>query len=265
MLDAGRADLPKAAGLSAMGWDYLERNNRFYSTFWRDHPLYCTRYPNADEVERAALVIRFLSRLRETVPVETAAPRILDVGCGRGWLTSMLAMYGPSEGCEPTLEAVALARAMFPGIVFHACTLGELAACPDFAPFDVVVCSEVLEHVPDSLKGAFVSELAAGLAAGGHCIITTPRAEMWKRCGDSSGQMIEDWLTEDELEREFTTRGLVPVWHDRGSAAGGSVADRLLARARRAVGPKRLRTSFDVLQRGLDYRSAMYQAWCFRK
>jgi hypothetical protein len=177
----------------------------------------------------------------------------------------MLAAYGPCEGCEPTPAAVDLARAMFPGIVFHTSTLGELMARPDFVPFDVLVCTEVLEHVPYPLKGAFVGELSAGLAAGGHCIVTTPRAEMWERCGDSSGQMIEDWLTEDELEQLFTTRGLIPLARDRGSATRGFLSDRLLARARRILGRYRLRGSFDVLQRGLDHRSAMYQAWCFRK
>ena len=244
-----------------MTWDYLEQNNRFYASFWRDHPLYSTRYPNADEVERAAMVMRFLARRCESG--SAANPRILDVGCGRGWLTALLGVWGYCEGCEPTIEAVGLARTLFPDLTFHACTLGELAARPDFVPFDVLVCSEVLEHVPRTLKGAFVDELALGLAAGSHCIVTTPRGEMWQRCGDSSGQMIEEWLTERDLEELFTGRGFAVVARDRALATRSTLVDRLVARVGRALGWSA--RTLHALQSALDHRSMLYQAWCFRK
>ena len=244
-----------------MVWDYLEQNNRFYATFWSEHPLYSTRHPNADEAERAAMVMRFMARLCEASG--TVNPRILDVGCGRGWLTALLGAWGHCEGCEPTPESIGLARRLFPGITFHACTLGELERQPSFVPFDVLVCSDVIEHVPRTLKGAFVEELVSGLAAEGTCIVTTPRGEMWRQCGDSSNQMIEEWLTECELEQLFTGRGFAVVERDRASATRRSFLDRLVARARRALGSAA--PALHGLQAALDYRSALYQGWRFRK
>ena len=69
---------------------------------------------------------------------------------------------------------------------------------PDFAPFDVVLCSEVIEHVPHPQKPEFVNQLARLLTPDGYLILTTPRGDVWEewRRIAPPNQPVEDWVTE---------------------------------------------------------------------
>ena len=110
-------------------------------------------------------------------------------------------MYGHAEGCELVTGAAELARRLFPGTTFHALPPGDLPVTAGFTPFDVVVCSEVIEHIPREWQARFVTDLRECLAPGGYLILTTPRGEMQALAGDTSNQLIENWLSEPELDR----------------------------------------------------------------
>ena len=78
--------------------------------------------------------------------------RILDAGCGNGYLSRLLAERGAEVvGVEPTDRMVAFARELEverrQGIRY---VQADLTRLPDLAgPFDVVVCSMVLMAIPD--------------------------------------------------------------------------------------------------------------------
>ena len=243
----------------------LRDNNEFYRRFWHEHPLYLTPFPNSDEGERAAVILRFLSVMLETMP--PTAPRslrMLDLGCGRGWLTQLASLFGACEGCEPTPEAVALARQLFPNLVFHCGTLDMLLASPGFRAFDLVLSSEVIEHIPAAGKAAFVDQIKAALVRGGHCIVTTPRGELQSRVGHSSNQLIEEWLTEKELLDLFRSRGFQPVRSDRAYPTRATRLDRLYLGLSRRLERLGLRIKAPSIEQALAYRSALYQVWWFR-
>jgi len=249
-----------------MSSSYLNENNRYYDRFWREHPLYLTRHPNSDEAQRAGVILRFLSDLREEAGVgPDSAIRILDVGCGRGWLTALLSSYGACEGVEPAPEAVALARSLFPGLTFHVGTLPDLLAGESFRRFDLVVSSEVLEHVPYALQSEFVMQLGAAVVPGGHCILTTPRAELLACAGDSSNQLQENWASEREVERMFRSAGFEVRAHDRSYPTRATLTDKMFSRLKRALRYARLPSELETLQKALDHRSSLYQIWCFRR
>lgn len=95
--------------------------------------------------------------------------RLLDIGCGSGVLLEAAHAAGwEAEGLEVSRPAVEHIRKM--GFtVFN----GELAeAHYPGAHFDVVTCSEILEHVPD--PQALVTEVARILRPGGLFWATTP-------------------------------------------------------------------------------------------
>ena len=194
-------------------------SDRFYVNLFVNAPIWSTPYPNADEAARWSKIASFLEcilrRGRHHNPNKVL--RILDVGCGRGWLTNLVSMYGSCEGVEPVSEVVAHARRLFPHLRFEAGTADQVLARPDFAPYDVVVCSEVLEHVPHGEKDLFLAQLAALLTPEGYVVLTTPRGEMWEQWKTIAppNQPVEDWVTEGDLQKLFRRQGFSELGLER--------------------------------------------------
>jgi SAM-dependent methyltransferase len=110
---------------------------------------------------------RIEEAIRAHAPAGAAPRRVLDVGCGRQPFRPLLA--------SPTSTYVGLDVQQSPE-----CTVDVVAAVDGplpadllaLAPFDFILCTEVLEHVAD-WKAAFVN-LARLLRAGGKVLITCP-------------------------------------------------------------------------------------------
>lgn len=122
--------------------------------------LHCTRRDRViREIERIGLPAR---------------RRALEVGPGSGvYLPTLCRMFDAVTALdvEPAhLETAARIASEHPNLrPLEADLLTQ--AWPD--PFDLVLCSEVLEHVPD--PGAFVSGLARAVAPGGALVLSTPQ------------------------------------------------------------------------------------------
>ncbi len=106
--------------------------------------------------------------------VKTARPRaILDIGCGAGTqLTAPLAAAFPHIaiiGLDEDTRSLAWARAHAASHNLTFVAPGEIA--PD-RRFELVIASEVLEHVADPPD--FLRQLTARLAPGGRLILTVP-------------------------------------------------------------------------------------------
>ena len=97
-----------------------------------------------------------------------------------------------------------IARERYPGIEFVA---RDLFAGPLPAGQDLVVASEVIEHVED--QPAFVALLVDAVRPGGHLLLTTPNGrveERWKRRPAYAPQPIENWLRPEALRRLLEDR-----------------------------------------------------------
>jgi GT2 family glycosyltransferase/tetratricopeptide (TPR) repeat protein len=186
-------------------------SDSFYVDLFVNKPGWSTPEPNTDEAARWSKIASFLEyilhEIRRQDPVRTL--RILDIGCGRGWLTNLASSYGTCEGVEPVAGVVEYARRLFPALRFEVGTPESVLAKPDFTPFDIVLCSEVIEHVPHPHKAEFVTQLSHLLAKGGYLVLTTPRGEMWEEWSRIAppNQPVEDWVTEQQLGELFETNG----------------------------------------------------------
>ena len=78
---------------------------------------------------------------------------ILDVGCGEGFTMEKLLKSGVGkkiEGIEYAKDAILLGKKLFPNLTFRQGSVYELPYKNN--SFDLVVCTEVLEHLEESEK-----------------------------------------------------------------------------------------------------------------
>ncbi|HXJ23563.1 MAG TPA: methyltransferase domain-containing protein [Polyangia bacterium] len=104
------------------------------------------------------------------------AGHVLDVGCAQGTLGLMLAERGfQVDLLDLRSQNIAYAQARYEhgAVRFHVGLLGE--DCPPERDFDVVVCTEVLEHVP--APSELLRQLAGKVRPGGALCLTTPNGE----------------------------------------------------------------------------------------
>lgn len=78
--------------------------------------------------------------------------RVLDVGCGTGWLSEVLYSHGASEvwGIDPAQRNVDLAQATYPTLQVSKTTLKDFETD---AVFDAAMALMVFEHIQDLHQG----------------------------------------------------------------------------------------------------------------
>jgi SAM-dependent methyltransferase len=98
--------------------------------------------------------------------------RALDLGCGAGSFTAVLADAGATAvGVEIAEAALRRARERNPSLDFRLAPVDGPLPLADNS-FDVVWASEVIEHVADTAR--WLSEVRRVLVPGGRFLLTTP-------------------------------------------------------------------------------------------
>lgn len=127
-------------------------------------------------------LMQLLAELDSRIQINTRGGqiRLLDAGCGEGFLSKQIKEHFPDWkviGLDGAEEAIDLARAFHKGIDFK---VGSIYKLPfKDKSFDIVVCSEVLEHLDrpyDALR-----ELKR--VTDGALLLTVPH-EPWFRLGN---------------------------------------------------------------------------------
>jgi 2-polyprenyl-3-methyl-5-hydroxy-6-metoxy-1,4-benzoquinol methylase len=104
--------------------------------------------------------------------------RFLDVGCSGGFMVEAAREAGyEATGLDIDVVSIDYAREHFPEIALFNRTVEEFRALYS-GKFDLIYCSEVIEHVPQPRP--FMSAIAELLAPGGILFITTPDISHWR-------------------------------------------------------------------------------------
>lgn len=168
----------------------------FYNHLWQDF-----KYANIYKLTRCTAI---LDAIRST---QLDEPRILDLGCGAGWLSAVLGVFGPTVGIDLSENAILSARSRYLHVQFVASNIFEWEF-PRSA-FDVVVSQEVIEHVAD--QADYLRIAWEALRPGGYLILTTPNKATLLAMPDEqmktwSTQPIENWLSIRDLKRLVAQR-----------------------------------------------------------
>jgi 2-polyprenyl-3-methyl-5-hydroxy-6-metoxy-1,4-benzoquinol methylase len=141
--------------------------------------------------------------------VKDVAPhRVLDLGCGEGWLARALTAEGMAvTGVDAVPGLIDAARRQGGG-PFHVVAYEQLAAGVPGGPFDAVVCNFALLG-ERSVEQVFAA-LPSLLASGGRCIVQTLHPLV--ACGD--GPYRDGWREGSwaGIDGDFTE---APPWYFR--------------------------------------------------
>lgn len=206
----------------------------FYENMFIKNKYWNTAHPNSEEKLRWEIINKFISKISNNNKLE-----ILDLGSGRGWLSNKLAYFGHVQGIEPIAKVVKYANKLFPEIDFKVGKSSDIRKVYNEKKFDLIVSSEVIEHIPTDDKKSFVTDIYDALQSKGYAIITTPRKEeqeLWMKYTNPS-QPVEEWMTEDEVENLFREKNFTVVEKDR----------------------------FSISPNNSDVNIEIYQLWLFQK
>lgn len=175
----------------------ISEQQRFWDT-WIDESTAWEN--NSDNMRRAACVLAEAERMaggRKDL-------RILDVGCGTGWVAQKLSQFGTVTGTDLGKYAITKLQHTHPHIKWID---GDFVSLPLDRTFNFVCCMETIAHVPDQV--AFVRRMADVMVPGGTMVLTSQNAYVWQRRSwlqpPGEGQ-IRNWPTRRRLRELFEPR-----------------------------------------------------------
>lgn len=142
-----------------------------FDRYDRDGAYHWFECDRRSRVYNAPLVARYQC-VKKRVP---AGKKILDIGCGDGYLMHLLSPEAHSvTGIDPERTAVQLARKMLSGNQNCTVTHGDAYEIPfEDQSFDVVVMADVIEHLEDDKRSC--REAARVVVPDGLVLMSTPK------------------------------------------------------------------------------------------
>jgi SAM-dependent methyltransferase len=175
----------------------IDSHRVFYNRRWESDT-----FIKGGKLQRCLAILEAIASTGSGVP-----PNIIELGCGRGWLTNILGTIGPSTGVDLSDVAMHEASRRYSHLDFIAADILDWEYPPE--SFDIVISHEVLEHVEDQES---YLEVARGLLRkGGFLILTMPNRPTSEALSDEEIasyelQPIEKWLTLSELKAKLSPR-----------------------------------------------------------
>lgn len=159
--------------------DANEYNNRFYSGIFSSE---AGRYYRI-QARKIRIVLGMLEKHQNG--------KILDIGCGDGFISSIIAREAGAKvyGLDISMHAVSKAKER--GIAARVLNLDRQAFPFRKDSFDAVFCGDVLEHVHDT--ESLLENISHVLKPGGYVILSIPNIASW-------------------YNRIFLLFGLMPTW-----------------------------------------------------
>lgn len=150
----------------------------------------------------------YMERLRDVAVHWVATfehrPRILEVGCGTGWMTEALATLGRVVSVDLSPAAIEIAKARCPSVQF---VCGDFLTL-DLPKSDVVLSVDTIAHVAD--QSLFMDRLTRHLVPGGRLVLMSQNAYSYGRSSwvkPPPPGLIRRWPSLRELRQSVRSHG----------------------------------------------------------
>jgi 2-polyprenyl-3-methyl-5-hydroxy-6-metoxy-1,4-benzoquinol methylase len=132
-----------------------------------------------------------LAYLPEVPPAGAEGWRVLEVGCGEGAFAASLAGATEKWGIEPNATAAGIASERLDRVLTG--RFDEVSAQLPERYFDLVICNDVIEHMPDHDR--FLRDIQHHIADGGALVGSVPNIRNYKVLFDLL--FLGDWRYQD--------------------------------------------------------------------
>lgn len=132
-----------------------------------------------------------------------APKRLLDVGCGSGYLASLVRAERPEihmDGADISDVALKRAEKYFERV--WQVNLDEAQLPAESVSYDTAVCTEVLEHLYDPAHA--LAEIHRCLVPGGKLVVTVPNMLFWRYRLELLGGGVPDAISDPRHLHVFT-------------------------------------------------------------
>lgn len=166
--------------------------DNWYQTEWSR--IRCHDVLQVSETLKNREICRIISR-----ELSRRRLRILDLGCGRGRLASILSRYGDVTGVDFSASAAEQARKRLPSAHFFVADILDPRWVNEQAgSYDVVVSADVIEHLPWESQGTLLQHMQQLANENGVAILSTPVRDRVLELKSNPQQADEDFLVEFE-------------------------------------------------------------------
>jgi 2-polyprenyl-3-methyl-5-hydroxy-6-metoxy-1,4-benzoquinol methylase len=192
-----------------------EQSSAAETAFWDS---WNTDYRQTENVEPGSvpdIVGRVVVAATEALELES--PRIVEIGCGTGWLARSLSGLGQYTGWDLSPRSVELARRNVEGARFE---VRDVHDGVQPASADVVVMVDTIAYFRD--QDAALRNVSAMVVPDGYLVVTTVNPFVYSRMswiGPPGDGQVRTWLTKDRLhalieQNSFTIRSSRTVLPD---------------------------------------------------
>jgi 2-polyprenyl-3-methyl-5-hydroxy-6-metoxy-1,4-benzoquinol methylase len=189
----GYLELTDYKGKSWMTASFDSSNVEFWDKWVKESFDYSD---NPDNVRRKLYVLKEVEKRKQP------GLKILDVGCGNGWLSRELKQFGEVTATDFSSAAMLKLQKRYPDIRWIGGDFLSIEISNNY--YDLVTCLETIAHVPD--QESFARRIAQVLRPGGTLLLTTQNAYIWNRTSwlkpPGEGQ-IRNWPSRKRLLELF--------------------------------------------------------------
>lgn len=189
----------------------VESQKQFYDKRWRSSSK--IKALHFDRRGRSLFITSHVKKISKA----TGQPlRILDIGCGDGWLTKTLSKYGHVTGLDLSVDA---AKKLYPQLKFIEADIITYEMMTGY--YDIIVASEFIEHLTPEHQIYFIKKSHLCLKGEGYLILTTPNRPFEEKllkgapistvCSQPIENLVDEVSLKDLLDPYFKVNFIGPI------------------------------------------------------